>query len=56
DLSAEDYYLRAVKDCHLYTLILGSEVPDAVRNEYNQAVRLNKPVFAFVLSYLSVPD
>jgi hypothetical protein len=29
-------------------LILGREVPDAVRNEYDEAVRLNKPVFAFV--------
>lgn len=48
DLSANDYYLRAVNDCHLFILILGSEVTDAVRKEYNEVVRLKKPVFAFV--------
>ena len=48
DLAAEDYYIQGVDDCHLYILILGSEVPNAVRNEYNEAVRLKKPVFAFV--------
>jgi len=48
DLPPEDYYLRGVNDCHLFILILGSKVADAVSKEYNEAVRLNKPVFAFV--------
>ncbi len=48
DLSAEDYYLRGVNDCHLFILLLGEQVTDAVRNEYNKAVELKKPIFSFV--------
>jgi hypothetical protein len=53
DLSADGYYLRGVSDCHLYILILGSELPEAVKNEYNEAVKLKKPVFAFVKVFWS---
>ena len=48
DLSAEDYYLRGVRDCHLFILLLGEQVTDAVGKEYNEAVRLKKPIFAFL--------
>lgn len=50
DLATDEYYLRGVNDCHLFILILGSEVADAVIKEYDEAVRLNKPVLAFVRS------
>lgn len=48
DLSAEDYYLRGVRDCHLFILLLGEQVTDAVRKECNEAIRLNKPIFTFL--------
>jgi len=48
DLPAEDYYLRGVNDCHLFILILGGKVTDAVKKEYYEAVSLKRPVFAFV--------
>jgi hypothetical protein len=48
DLPAEDYYLRGVQDCHLFLLLLGGQITEAVRKEYDEAVRLKKPVLAFV--------
>lgn len=48
DLTAEDYYLRGVHDCHLFLLLLGSLLAEAVSKEYQEAVRLKKPIFAFV--------
>jgi hypothetical protein len=48
DLPAEEYYLRGVQDCHLFFLLLGGQITEAVRNEYYEALRLNKPVFAFI--------
>ncbi len=48
DLPAEDYYLRGVQDCHLFLLLLRGQITEAVRKEYDEAVRLKKPVLAFV--------
>lgn len=48
DLSAEEHFLKGVRDCDLFLLVLGSQVTEAITKEYNEAVRTNKPIFAFV--------
>jgi hypothetical protein len=48
DLSAEEYYLRAVKECHLYFLLLGNSITKAVLNEYDEAKKENKSIFVFL--------
>ncbi len=48
DLPPSEYFLRGVRDCHLFLILLGENVTNAVEQEYAEAIRVNKPIFAFL--------
>lgn len=41
-------YLRKVEECHIFVLIIGQHLTDAVREEFDVAVRLRKPILVFL--------
>lgn len=48
DMSAEEFCLRGVRDCHLFFLLLGKQVTNPVIKEYEEASQRRKPLFVFI--------
>ena len=48
--SPTEAYLEKVRNCNIFVLLLWKSFTDAVCNEYNEAIRKNKPVLIFLKS------